>query len=169
LDGHGKSRIFYGTNTTLSMDRIRFYNASLVLLNDTDDDDVIGMGGSALSFTRGSTIIVSDTFFSFNTAPMGGAIALENSVLLFRNRLGFSPLIRFFKNTATTDSGGAIYGLNSIFRTSRRGAIRFEHNHATTFGGAIDMIGGNVVIQNTIMARNTATNSVRTFVAKLCF
>ena len=123
-------------------------------MNFTDKSKVLACGG-AISATN-SSLSFTTSYFSDNSAMMGGAICTSNSVLIFtetstfsRNMAGYmgGAIIAFgttlmfkgnirFTNNSSLFWGGAMFLTNSTCSISPNTNVHWEKNHAT-LGGSI--------------------------------
>lgn len=166
LDGEGITRIFYGTNTTLSIRGFNFTNA--LAWNSY---------GASLSFHDNSVITISDSSFIDNEARYGGAITVTNSTLILDateaditlegNKALYAGGIFSYTSTivATTSDFNFTTTVNTTTttrrtRTRRLGnaySILLDNNTASVDGGAIYVSNGNAALSGITMTSNSAT------------
>jgi predicted outer membrane repeat protein len=133
LDGGGVTRIFYGTSSKVTFDKIGFVNGNVTR------DDYNGSGGAVMLMN--STVRIQQCRFARNYAKNGGALAIQSSELFM-------------------DNSEVVVGLQSNYSILR---TVFTSNAASTSGGAIDMrevTKSN--IKDVLFRQNKARRLVRT-------
>jgi hypothetical protein len=119
--------------------------ATVVVTSCTFSNDTAGRGGAIDNL---GTLTVSGSTFANNTATNIGAAIDNGDILIVTN-------CTFTGNSA--DRGGAIGNGTSTTDTLTGQSCTISQNSATTSGGGIDNnAGGNVTLQNTIVAGDTA-------------
>jgi hypothetical protein len=78
LDGQGKSRIFFGYKTKLSVTGVSFENSF-------GESDGLMSYGSALEFFDKSNLVVDKCSFKNNNADYAGALHMDNSTLVLKS------------------------------------------------------------------------------------
>ncbi|MFA6962725.1 MAG: hypothetical protein WC205_18360 [Opitutaceae bacterium] len=166
LNGNNSHTIHNGTFTgnTARQQGGAIYNRSNLTLSGTnlfeDNTTLYTNGGAILHAPTASQVLtINDATFRRNTAATaGGAIANTGELILTGSSL-------FEENTATTDSGGAIYSFNGAQITLTNAS--FIRNTAALQGGAIytngSYINYNVTTGNTALISGNTANGVSNF------
>ena len=148
--GNGGGIYAIGSDINLD-DQAELYN------NDAGSDGT-GSGGGA--YLDNSNLVGQKAIIHYNTAPdYGGGLAAYNGSFIDLD-LGDYPCqttrcSKISYNTVTNVYGGGIYASNSLVYLDHT----FVENNTANYGGGIYVYQGNLTINNTVFARNNATDN----------
>lgn len=114
------------------------------IFEDNDANSNMGAGIGSESGTSANTIIVHDCVFRDNIDRAIGSLNNCNITITDSS---------FYRNTTSTDSGGAVHAPGTSTLTIN--GSWFEDNEAITLGGAV--YATNVEINNSVFVNNTTT------------
>ncbi len=123
-------------------------NVTILRSTFTKNSSVGGEGGAIYAFgNSASTIDVTDSKFTFNSAGTDGGAIMANGTV--------TNVIRsiFDHNTAVTGFGGALETVPLTATDSK-----FTYNTAKADGGAFNSEGSNITLVRCLVSCNTATN-----------
>ena len=152
---HGKTATGGTTNYGACI-QINGSSTDVTIKNCYITDNQTGSNGGAIDVFQ-STINILNSTLSGNSGFHGGAVYTDDATVVVSNST-------FYNNTS--DNSGSCYG-GGLYLKNSSNTIKFsticENSCGQSTGGGLDIDGGTLSIQNSIIANNLANGSAQDF------
>lgn len=149
VDTHGKPLATLQRSTVSGNPDFRVVesnsNLSLIGVTVQHGNAAGGYGGGAYASMPGSTLTLSNSTISGNTADKGGGIYAKSSLVMMNSTVS--------NNTAAAGNGGGIFGLNDALEID---SSTIAYNYATNNGGGVYLAANQATLNNTTVSGNLA-------------
>jgi predicted outer membrane repeat protein len=147
---NGTTLVFYGDKTEFSNNR-SYGSGGAIYIDETSyiDFSSTNLTASGNSAVEGGFMYLKNKDMEFyksvsmtgNQAKEGGALRIERTTLSFEGSVSFDA-------NKSTGNGGAIYSLDSYFKSGLNASVQFTNNVSSNSGGALYINRSSYIFNN---------------------